>query len=177
MAGPGLAPNDNRRLVLGMIGALLLVAVVGTWVVVREGARGRGAAAGGGEDVDPMVRGEQVYGLCANCHGRDGGGQVGRAPALLGSRFLGVRDLVRVIRHGFRSDQPTRWTERMTGAPALVDGDVAALVLWVRARFAGEEAVVEAEAVRALRLRDGRRMKPWSPAELPFPPEEKIGPR
>jgi len=181
LTSDGLAPRQSQWFVIGLVVALVAVVGFGTWFVIHEGSRDRGASVTGGSITDPLVRGERVYGLCANCHGVEGGGQIGRAPALLGSPLLGVENLVRLIRHGYRSDRSSKWIERMAGAPALGDHDVAAVVTWVRARFAGSEEVVTAEEVAVIRAATGRRMQPWTTAELvarqAASEEKKTGPR
>ncbi|MFG0320071.1 MAG: c-type cytochrome, partial [Planctomycetota bacterium JB042] len=103
---PGLAPRSNRALVLGLVAGLVGAAGLGTWFVVHEGARARGASTTGDSTAAPLVRGEQVYGLCANCHGLGGGGQLGRAPALLGSPWLDADPLTRLVLHGFAGPDP-----------------------------------------------------------------------
>lgn len=162
---PGLAPRENRALVLGLLAALVAAASLGTWVVVHEGGRGRGAATGA-SSAPKLLRGERLYGLCASCHGTGGGGQLGRAPALLGSAWLAPDALARLVLHGFASPDAARYRERMVGAPALSDNDVAALVTFVGRRFAGRQDEATAEAVAEIRAATRGRTRPFTPAEL-----------
>lgn len=171
----GLPPRQNRAVVVGLLIALISAAVFGSWFVVHEGARARGSATSGGSSADPMVRGEQVYGLCANCHGLGGGGQLGRAPALLGSKWLAPPTLTRLVMHGFQGDDPKRYLERMVGAPALSDADTAALVTFVLARYSGREDVTTAAEVSAVRAATRGRTRPWTIPELRMLAPEAAG--
>jgi len=101
--------------------------------------------------------------LCAGCHGRDGQGVPHVAPALHGNSSLRDADphnLIVAILDGLpEHDLPG--LERMQDMPGfasdLDDGEVAALVTWLRSRHGGQAQEVPPSSVAKLRKHQPRR--------------------
>jgi len=110
--------------------------------------------------------GKVAYNLtCAPCHQESGGGLVGLAPALVGSRWLqqGEEALVRIVLHGKEN------TSRGLVMPPwrqLEDNQIAATLTYVRREFGNQATVVAPEQVATIRRATAERQKAWSDAEL-----------
>jgi mono/diheme cytochrome c family protein len=97
------------------------------------------------------------FDLCAGCHGRDGEGVPNVAPGLRdnsGVREADPHNLIVAMLDGLPvHDFPG--LARMQDMPAfagdLDDAQIAALATWLRQRYGGQRAAVEASAVRELR--------------------------
>jgi putative membrane-bound dehydrogenase-like protein len=110
--------------------------------------------------------GKVAYNLtCAPCHQESGGGLVGLAPALVGSRWLqqGEDALVRIVLHGKENSNRglvmPPWRQ-------LEDNQIAATLTYVRREFGNQATIVSPEKVAAVRQATNDRQKAWSDAEL-----------
>lgn len=109
---------------------------------------------------------------CSACHHPDGTGMEGGAPPLLASPWVaGPEDrLIRIVLHGLRG--PIRVGDRvyeleMPGfGPVLDDARVAAVLSFVRARFAPSSAPITPQAVGRIRAAHPDRMAYWTVDEL-----------
>lgn len=107
---------------------------------------------------DAMARGRSVYRThCEGCHGPEGEGARGAYPALAGNRAVVMEPPVNVVRAvlsgGF---QPaTAGNPRPWGMPSfghvLTDGDVAAVVSYIRNQWGNRAAAVSGIDVQRLR--------------------------
>ncbi|MBU8976621.1 MULTISPECIES: cytochrome c [unclassified Lysobacter] len=100
------------------------------------------------------------FDLCAGCHGRDGEGVPNVAPDLRANssvREANPHNLIVAMLDGLPvHDLPG--IARMQDMPAfgeeLDDAQIASLATWMRQRYGGQDAVVDASAVRELREAD-----------------------
>lgn len=126
------------------------------------------------EGDDPSARtalqlfegGKAAYALsCASCHQEAGEGRNGLAPALVGSRWLQVDDtlLVRIVLHG--KENPGRGLV-MPPWRQLEDGQLAAILTFVRREFGNQARAVLPATVAQVRAATADRVRPWSDAEL-----------
>lgn len=165
--GPGLSPRATHGVVLLVVLGAIVSVGAGVWWHRLDGRSRLEGSAG----VDPDVRGEQVYGLCVTCHERDGRGEPGRSPPLVGSAYVrGSPDaLIRVALDGFqgsRTPAGRAYTERMTGFEHLSDSDLAAVLTYVRRSFGAGAPAIGTEDVRRVRGATSGRILPWTPQEL-----------
>ena len=117
--------------------------------------------------------GEQIYATrCAACHQADGSGVPDMFPPLAGSAWV-VGDPARPIRivlQGLEGDVEVKGeTYNGTMPPwgaALNDGEVAALLTYVRSHFGNKSGPVTAAQVTAVRAATKTRTKPWTVKEL-----------
>ncbi len=106
---------------------------------------------------------------CAACHQPDGRGVPGGGPPLAGSPWVAGPEsrLIRIVLHGVRGPIPvdgvTTDREMLGFGRILSDGEIAALLTFVRAEFGGA-APVSAESVR--RARTPERTDYWTVPEL-----------
>ena len=110
--------------------------------------------------------GKTAYALtCAPCHQESGGGLVGLAPALVGSRWLQAGDeaLVRIILHG--KETPARGLV-MPPWRQFDDAQLAAVLTYVRREFGNQAVVVAPAKVAEVRAATMERTKPWTDGEL-----------
>lgn len=108
------------------------------------------AGCGGAGDARPgtdaasaqeVARGATLYlRSCAPCHGRAGQGVRGLGADLRGNAFVAARsdeELIAFLARGRRASDPDNRSRvdmpPRGGNPALTDGDLAALVAWLRA--------------------------------------------
>lgn len=115
------------------------------------------ASASAAADGDGAPAQSRYFALCAGCHGRDGQGVPHVAPGLNGNSSLrdaNPHNLIVAVLDGLpEHDLPG--LERMQEMPGfagqLSDAQVAELAQWLRGRYGGQTAPVEAAQVRALR--------------------------
>ena len=110
--------------------------------------------------------GKTAYALtCAPCHQESGGGLVGLAPALVGSRWLqaGEEALVRIILQG--KETPARGLV-MPPWRQFDDAQLAAILTFVRREFGNQAVVVASAKVAEVRAATTERTKPWTDVEL-----------
>ena len=108
-------------------------------------------------NIGPGPGQRNYFNLCAGCHGRDGEGVPNVAVSLRDNSSLreaDPRNLVVAILDGLPVHDfpgPARMQDMPGFAADLGDDDVAALATWLRQRYGGQTAVVEASTVRELR--------------------------
>ena len=108
---------------------------------------------------------------CAACHQYDDQG-MGEAPPLAGSSWVEgpLGRLARIVLHGVRGRMEVAgktYDREMPGFGAnLSDSQAAALLTYVRARFAAVSGRVTAAEIRQIRRESGNRTAYWSVEEL-----------
>lgn len=108
-------------------------------------------------------QGEQAFLThCAPCHQTDGSGMARLAVPLRRSPWvLGREDLlVRIVLHGIKGEL------LMPPMGALADGQIAAILTYVRRAWGHEAAAVTPETVARVRAESKGRRAPWSRTEL-----------
>lgn len=134
----------------------------------KPAAKPATAAAG-----EQLPDGKQVFSTtCAACHQATGEGVPGVYPPLAGSEWVNGDDakVVRILLHGvtgpievagetFNSMMPP-W-----GA-TLKDGDIAAVLTYVRSQWGNKGAPISAAKVASIRAATASRTTPWTAAEL-----------
>jgi mono/diheme cytochrome c family protein len=102
---------------------------------------------------------------CAPCHEESGEGRIGLAPSLVGSQWLerGEDFLVRIILHG--KVNPGRGFV-MPPWRHLEDGQLAAILTYVRREFGNQNATVAPAKVAEVRSATADRQNPWTDDEL-----------
>ena len=121
----------------------------------------------------PPVDGAVVFsGHCAACHQATGLGLPGVFPPLAGSEFVngdpgrlarlvlrGLTGPVTVARATYNGAMPA-WADQ------LQDGEVAAVLTYVRSHFGNSAGPIAADAVAAARTATASRTSPWTAGEL-----------
>lgn len=123
------------------------------------------------EEEQRFARGGELFSTgCAQCHQTSGLGEEGKAPPLRHSPFvLGDPDrLIKIVAYGMAGPVEVdgrTWNMEM---PAYVagDGDLAALLTYVRREWGHGAEPITAEDVRALRVSVGERALPFTVEEL-----------
>ena len=121
-----------------------------------------------------MIKGEEFYSNCANCHGVDGKGVAGLAPTLSASDWVTgpVEWLGRIILQGVTGPIEVNgevWDGSMPGHanyPGLDDGVFAGLMTYMRRSWGNTGRVVDLEDAIAVRQVSKDRNTPWTVAEL-----------
>ena len=129
----------------------------------------RGAA---GAAVPPVDGAAVFSGHCAACHQATGLGLPGVFPPLAGSEFVngdpgrlarlvlrGLTGPVTVARATYNGAMPA-WADQ------LQDGEVAAVLTYVRSHFGNSAGPIAADAVAAARTATASRTSPWTAGEL-----------
>ena len=98
----------------------------------------------------------------------------GLAPPLRNSEWVtGEADvLIRIALHGVRGPIEAagqRFEGEMPGQAYLPDGDLAAVLSWLRRSFGHQADVIDAAAIKAVRDRHPGRTEPWTAAQLRAP--------
>lgn len=110
--------------------------------------------------------GKVAYNLsCAPCHEENGEGKIGLAPSLVGSPWLGRGEefLVRILLHG--KVNPGRGFV-MPPWRHLEDGQLAAILTYVRREFGNQTATVAPAKIAEIRAATSERLAPWTDEEL-----------
>lgn len=124
----------------------------GQWLVADR----RPAVDGVAEDVDPftaaMSRGAIVYANCAGCHQASGVGVAGAIPPLADSEWVtgGTDRLAAIILRGVTGPITVRgstYNSAMQGFSNLTDGDIAAVMTYIRNNWGNEGSMVTREMV------------------------------
>lgn len=120
---------------------------------------------------DPDL-GRRTYVFCQACHGADGRGVPGYAPALAGSRWLtgDPRAAAAIVLHGYdATSEPgaAYVSAKMLGhAGQLADHEIAAVLTWARRQWGNDAPPFAASVVAGLRQRFPGRTTAWTPAGL-----------
>lgn len=114
-----------------------------------------------------MEKGGAIYSACATCHGQNGGGTAGLAPALAGSPWVleAPERLQRIILQGFDGDYNGIMPPHGHMAE-LDDETLAGLMIYLRRSWGNTANAVDVETVAEIRVAAGSRDLPWTPAEL-----------
>jgi len=161
--------------------AAVAALVFGGWYMGRysgaftgeEAVHAPGAGPGGAAAAVPPVDGAAVFsGHCAACHQATGLGLPGVFPPLAGSEYVngdpgrlarlvlrGLTGPVTVARATYNGAMPA-WADQ------LQDGEVAAVLTYVRSHFGNSAGPVAADAVAAARAATAKRTAPWTAGDL-----------
>ena len=126
-----------------------------------------------------MARGKAVYeGVCGICHGSDGAGKPGQAPALAASEWVtakGFNRLAHIPLAGVSGPIQVNgkgWNLNMAAmGAALPDEDVAAVLTYIRTSWGNKAEAVTADEVKKVRAEIGKSPQPYSGAQLQAMPE------
>ena len=128
-----------------------------------------------------MRRGETFYVQCASCHGADGAGIAGLAPALAGAEWVtGPPEwLGRIILQGLVGPLEVNG-EAFNGVmpahghiPELTDDVLAGLMTYLRRAWGNGADAVSVEKVAVIRENSGDRKQPWTAEELRAVPVDR----
>jgi len=116
--------------------------------------------------------------VCGVCHGPDGQGKPGQAPALAGSEWVTTKGFHRLAMiplaglNGPLHASGKDWNMAMApmGA-ALSDADLAAVLTYIRNSWGNKAGPVAAEDVKSLRTSLGARPQPLNGSQLNSTPE------
>jgi mono/diheme cytochrome c family protein len=125
------------------------------------------------------ARGKGLYeGVCGICHGSDGAGKPGQAPALAGSEWViskGINRLAHIPLAGVAGPIQVGgkdWNLNMAAmGAALPDEDVAAVLTYLRTSWGNQAEAVTAADVKKVRAEIGKSPQPYSDAQLKALPE------
>ncbi|MGO8837893.1 MAG: c-type cytochrome [Limisphaerales bacterium] len=125
------------------------------------------------------AHGKQVYDVvCGICHGLDGLGKPGQAPALAGSEWVitkGSDRLIRIPLSGLSGPMQVNGKDwNLAMAPmgvALSDTDLAAVLTYIRSSWGNQAGEVTADNVKSVRAALGARPQPLTGEQLKTMPE------
>lgn len=146
----------------------LVQEILGAVALVQAEDDASGAAA----DGPRRAAGARVYAAhCAACHQPDGRGMPGLAPPLRDSEWvLGPADVpIRIVLHGLSGPVQVageEWDLEMQPLGHLADGEVAAVLSYVRGSWGHRAPPVSAAEVAAVRTAHAARKGQWSAQEL-----------
>ena len=171
-----LRPPRVRRAALVLGGALALAAGGGgadSKPADQAAAGDTGAApvADAGAAGSPVAVGEQKYNqICASCHQATGQGVEGNFPPLAGSEWVtGEAEVpIAIALHGLQGEIQVAgktYNGAMQPWSMLPDGDIAAIVTYIRQAWGNTAGPVSPEQVKALREKAGARAA-WTAEEL-----------
>ena len=126
-----------------------------------------------------MARGKAVYeSVCGICHGSDGSGKPGQAPALAASEWVtakGINRLAHIPLAGVAGPIQVcgkEWNLNMAAmGAALPDEDVAAVLTYIRTSWGNQAEAVTADDVKKVRAEIGKSPQPYSGTQLLAMPE------
>jgi len=126
-----------------------------------------------------LARGKGVYeAVCGICHGSDGAGKPGQAPALAASEWViakGVNRLAHIPLAGVAGPIQVggkEWNLNMAAmGAALSDEDLAAVLSYVRSSWGNKAEPVTADEVKKIRAEIGKSPQPYGAAQLKAMPE------
>jgi mono/diheme cytochrome c family protein/glucose/arabinose dehydrogenase len=104
--------------------------------------------------LDPgFDKGKSLFAICAACHGAEGQGTPGLAPALATSPIVASssEEVIRSVINGRNQDRKNPNFPDMPPLGGLPDSDIAALVTYVRTRWGGLTTPVTPQDIRAVR--------------------------
>jgi mono/diheme cytochrome c family protein len=130
------------------------------------------------EKIDPLFkRGEFLYAqTCSACHQPTGSGSPGQCPPLAGSDWVAQKDparIIRIVQLGAGGPITVKGVDHspsvsMTpmGGVLTDDGDLAAVLTYVRQSWGNKAPSVTAAQVKKVRAEIADRKDPWTAAEL-----------
>lgn len=190
---PGAGPAaGGSSLLIGMILVTLLLMFLGAVYFDRHSGwfskqvYGPYASVNQLEEYQPKsgaaaaaAQGKRVYEtVCGICHGPDGLGKPGQAPALAGSELVNAKGFHRLAMiplaglNGSLQVAGKDWN--LTMAPmgaALSDGDLAAVLTYIRNSWGNQGSPVTAADIKSIRASMGARPQPLSGDQLKSMPE------
>jgi len=115
-------------------------------------------------DAAALARGKTVYeSVCGICHGADGLGKPGQAPALAGSELVNCKGYNRLARipllglNGPIKVSGKDWNMAMAAmGAALPDDDVAAVLTYIRGAWGNKASGVTGEDIKKIRAQLGK---------------------
>ncbi|TDG14101.1 DUF1080 domain-containing protein [Seongchinamella unica] len=133
------------------------------------------------EQIALMEQGKAYYPTCGNCHGANGAGTAGLAPALAGAGWVtGPPEwLARIILQGLAGPievNGEQWNGLMPphGHLAELDNDtLAGLMTYIRRSWGNKASPVSIEQVREIRTASADRNRPWTAQELQAVPYDR----
>ncbi|MBK8097726.1 MAG: c-type cytochrome [Planctomycetes bacterium] len=123
-------------------------------------------------ELQRVTAGGRLFGSsCAACHQLHGNGMAGLAPPLRGSEFVGGAPdrLIKIALHGLKGPREIdgeRWDLEMPGQSHWSDGDLAAILSFVRRSFGHRATTIAPAEVGTVRAAQSARKEPWTAAEL-----------
>jgi len=126
-----------------------------------------------------LARGKNVYnGVCGICHGPDGLGKPGQAPALAGSELVNCKGISRLIHiplaglSGPITVAGKDWNLNMAAmGAALPDEDLAAVLTYIRSSWGNTASPVTGDDVKKTRGQIGANPQPMSGPQTMSQPE------
>ncbi len=123
--------------------------------------------------VSATASGAQLFSAtCAACHQADGGGLAGQYPPLAGSEWVqgDEQRLIHIVLRGLTGEVEVAgetFKGEMPGwAPALSNGQVAAVLTYIRKSFGNSAPPVSSARVAQIRTNTALRKKPYTVQEL-----------
>lgn len=116
--------------------------------------------------------GKELYAvICGACHQPHGNGQEGLAPPLAGSEWVARSEgrLVRVTLHGLRGPIKVKgkiFELEMPPMSILEDGQIAAVLTYIRREWGNTGAPVDPKTVAKIRAETEKRQDAWTEEEL-----------
>ena len=124
------------------------------------------------DEAQRFRAGRDLYAnVCAACHGPSGRGIRGQAPALVATPWVRDSDdwLIRIVLGGLTGPVQVHgetWNLNMPGHQDLSDGDIAAILTFLRRSFGHGEEPVSPQTVARIRATTAGRQGPWTVADL-----------
>ena len=126
-----------------------------------------------------MARGKGLYeGVCGICHGSDGVGKVGQAPALAASEWVTTKGLNRLARiplagvNGPMKVAGKDWNMAMAAmGAALPDDDLAAVLTYIRTSWGNNASAVTGDDIKKVRVEIGKSPQVYTAEQLKALPE------
>ncbi len=125
------------------------------------------------------LHGKQVFEMfCGSCHGNDGMGKPNQAPPLAGSEWVNAKGFDRLAKiplaglSGSFQVEGKDWNLNMAPMGAgLSDGDLAAVLTYIRGSWGNKASDVSADDIKAIRAKIGAHPQPLSAGQLKTTPE------
>ena len=129
--------------------------------------------------AEAMARGKGSYEVvCGICHGSDGAGKPGQAPALAGSEWVLAKNFNRLAHiplagvSGPIQVQGKDWNMAMAAmGAALPDDALAAVLTYIRGSWGNKAGEVTADDIKKIRADIGKSSQPYSGEQLKAMPE------
>ena len=126
-----------------------------------------------------LAHGKVVYeAVCGICHGPDGKGKPGQAPALAGSEWVlakGVNRLAHIPLLGVSGAikvEGQDWNSNMAAmGAALPDEDLAGVLSYIRSAWGNKAGAVTADDIKKIRAEMGKSIQPMSGDQMMSLPE------
>ena len=126
-----------------------------------------------------LARGKGVYeSVCGICHGSDGLGKPGQAPALAGSEWVTTKGFDRLAHiplagvAGAIQVQGKDWNLNMAAmGAALPDDDLAAVLTYIRVSWGNKASAVTGDDIKKIRSEMGKTSSAYSAEQLKAMPE------